>query len=246
MIKKKYHRLRILFLVILLFVLSFFIIESTVIKQYLLNPLLLKEFILTWGFFGPLAIIILQIFQAMFSFIPSQLTTIIAGFVFGPVLGLIYSLIGAFLGSMFVFSLARKYGKTLALKFFEKKDLVHFNMLFRQHRLRALFLARVAPLFPNDLVSLGAGLTGIRLRDFNLISSLGFVVQMTILTYFGSELSSERVNLSLILASLGVCLLFFVVLFEKQIKRRLIRDFYKLEKEGRILEKKIEMEFKKI
>lgn len=230
MIKKRHHPFRFVVFLLILIGLYYFASESPVIKQYLSNPELIKSLVLGFGVLAPLAVIFLQFFQTIITIIPSQITTILAGFLFGPVLGLAYSLIGAFFGSMLVFILARKYGKKLALKFFEKKDLVHFNVLFRQHKLWALFLARMTPIFPNDLVSFGAGLTKIRLRNFNLVSSLGFVFQMIILTYFGAELSTGKISLPLIIISVAVGLLLLIAIFEKKIKKVIIKDFHQIEK----------------
>ena len=236
MIKKRHHRLRWIILILMLVAFYFLASESTIVKHYLSNPESLKNLILGFGILAPLAIIILQFSQTTISIIPSQITTIVAGFILGPSLGLFYSLIGAFFGSMFVFLLARKYGKKLALKFFEKKDLIHFNLFFRKKKLWTLFLARITPLFPNDLVSFCAGLTKIKLKNFNTISSVGFVVQMIILTYFGSELATGKISFSLIIISIIVTLLLLVAVFEKKIKKVIIKDFHKLEKE---IEKRI-------
>lgn len=230
MIKKRHHRARFIIFIVILIALYFFATTSPFVKQYIDNPELLKKIILGFGILAPLAIIVLQFFQTTISIIPSQITTIVAGFIFGPIFGVLYSLIGAFFGSMFIFILARKYGRKLASKLFETKDLSHFNKLFKRNRLRVLFLARMAPIFPNDLVSFGAGMTRIKLRNFNIVSSIGFVFQMVILSYFGSELATGKISLPLIIISVMVSLLFLIAVFEKQIKKFLINDWHKVKK----------------
>ncbi len=241
MIKKRHHRARFIIFIAILIALYFFATTSPFVKQYVDNPELLKKIILGFGILAPLAIIVLQFFQTTISIIPSQITTIVAGFIFGPIFGVLYSLIGAFLGSMFIFVIARKYGSKLALKLFEKKDLNHFRLLFKKKRLKTLFLARIAPLFPNDLVSFGAGMTKMKLRNFNMVSSIGFVVQMIILSYFGSELSTGKVSLPLIVISVMVSLLFLIAIFEKQIKQFLINDWHKLERKIRKIKKALKL-----
>ncbi|MBR9683776.1 TVP38/TMEM64 family protein [Candidatus Woesearchaeota archaeon] len=239
MIKKRHHPFRFIIFLLILIAIYFLASEVPLVKQYLSNPESLKAVILGFGILAPLAIIILQFFQTTISILPSQITTIVAGFVFGPILGLAYSLIGAFFGSMFIFLIARKYGKKLALKIFEKKSLVHFNALFKRKKRWAVLLTRMAPIFPNDVVSFGAGLTDIKLKYFNLFSTIGFIIQMIILTYFGAELSTGKISLPLILVSSAVTLLILIALFAKPIKRIIIKDFHKLDNT-------IEKEFKKI
>ncbi|MBT4805551.1 TVP38/TMEM64 family protein [Candidatus Woesearchaeota archaeon] len=242
MIKKGHHKLKYLLFLILAILLYYLITESKAVQYYLANPELLKSLILSFGILAPIAIILLQTFQTTISIIPSQITTIVAGFVFGPVLGLVYSLIGAFFGSMIIFVVGRKYGKELALKLFGKKEMVHFHIFFKQKKKWALFLARIAPIFPNDLVSFMAGLTSIRLRDFNWVSTFGFILQMVILTYFGSELAAGEVSVTMILITVVVSLLLLLLIFKRPIKKFLIKELHLLEKEEKLLEK----EFKKI
>ena len=246
MMKKGPHKLKYFLLLILAILLYYLITESKAVQYYLANPELLKSLILSFGILAPIAIILLQTFQTTISIIPSQITTIVAGFVFGPVLGLVYSLIGAFFGSMIIFVVGRKYGKELALKLFGKREMVHFHIFFKQKKKWALFLARIAPIFPNDLVSFMAGLTTIKLRNFNWVSTLGFVLQMIILTYFGSELAAGEVSVTMILITVVVSLLLILLIFKNQVKRFLIKELHFLEKEEKVMGKLIEKEFKKI
>jgi uncharacterized membrane protein YdjX (TVP38/TMEM64 family) len=245
-IKKRVHKLKYFLLLALAILFYFLITESKTVQYYLANPELLKTLILSFGVLAPIAIILLQTFQTTISIIPSQITTIVAGFVFGPILGLVYSLIGAFFGSMIIFLVGRKYGKKLALKLFGKKEMVHFHIFFQQKKRWALFLARIAPIFPNDLVSFMAGLTSIRLRDFNWVSTVGFILQMIILTYFGAELAAGEVSVTMILITVMVSLLLLLLIFKNQIKMFLIKELRFLEKEEKVMEKLIEKEFKKI
>lgn len=217
-----------LFLILLLAILVVLIVvELSAFK----NPGLIRDFILQFGWLAPVVVIVLQVFQSMISIIPSQMTTIAAGYVFGPVVGLLYSLIGSFIGSALIFLISRKYGLKLAIKFFPHRDLVHFQAFFNQKKSNALFLARVAPIFPNDLISFAAGLTKINFWKFNLVSTIGFFVQMVILSFFGSGLAEGKINLPLIVISVIVGLLFLVVIFKNKIRKMVIKDLKEVEKE---------------
>ena len=228
--KKRHNKVKFFLLLAVIVVLYIVISESSLAQKYIADPESLREIIVGFGILAPIAIILLQAFQTTISIIPSQLTTIIAGFIFGPILGLVYSLIGAFLGSAGIFSLSRKYGDEMAEKFFDKEEIKHFHKMFKKRKSWALFMARITPIFPNDLVSFAAGLTKMRLRDFNIISTLGFVVQMVILAYFGSELAAGKVSTPLIVISIIVSLMFLALIFKNKIKKVLIKDISKIEK----------------
>tara|TARA_Y100000310_G_scaffold190615_1_gene190620 strand:- start:24054 stop:24770 length:717 start_codon:yes stop_codon:yes gene_type:complete len=212
--------------------------ESGILDNYL-GPAQLQESILSVGIWGPLIIIALQIFQTILSIIPSQITTIAAGFAFGPIEGLFYSLIGAFIGSSVIFYISRKYGKKIVSKIFSKREIVHFNSFFKQRKYFALFLGRVTPIFPNDLISVGAGLTNMSYWHFTIVSTIGFVFQMMLLTLFGSELSKGIVSTWLIFVTIIVGFFFIILIFKEQIKKIFIKDLH-------IAEKEIEREFRKI
>ena len=110
--------IKLLLLITILALLFWGIAQSDVVQESLADPEELRWFILRFGILAPLGLIVMQMFQTMFSIVPSQLTTILAGFIFGPLWGLVYSLIGAFLGSLFIFLIARKYGNKIASFFF--------------------------------------------------------------------------------------------------------------------------------
>jgi uncharacterized membrane protein YdjX (TVP38/TMEM64 family) len=228
--KRRHNKVKYPILLMVLIIAYFVVAQSDLVKNYLANPTTLREIIVGIGILAPLAVIILQTLQTIISIIPSQVTTIIAGFIFGPILGLVYSLIGAFLGSAIIFLISKKYGNELALKFFDQGEIKHFRKFFKREKMGALFLARVAPIFPNDLVSFAAGLTKIRFRDFNIVSTIGFVAQMIILTYFGSELAEGKLSAPLIALTVLVSLLFLALIFKEKIKRILIKDFKRTEK----------------
>ena len=63
-----------------------------------------------------------------------------------------------------------------------------------------------------------------------------------ILTYFGSELATGKVSFSLIIISVVISALFLIAVFEKRIKKLVIKGLHKLDDK----EHKIEKEFKKI
>lgn len=228
--EKEGRWVKLLLILALIGLLFFAIARSDLVRNSLADPGSLRSFILSFGILAPLGLILLQAFQTTISIIPSQLTTILAGFIFGPLWGLIYSLIGAFLGSLLIFSLARRYGRKIASFFFTEEEVVHFILFFKERKLLALFMARIAPLFPNDLVSSAAALTDISLFHFNLVSTAGFMVQMILLTYFGAELREGSVTLPLQIITVAVSFLLFLFLFKEKIHKILIHDLHLLKR----------------
>ncbi len=184
----------ILLAILLLF---YFLPDMTQLAKYA-DPYQLRVFIRKFGFLAPLVLIFLQTLQASFSVLPFYGVTIASGFVFGAFWGLIYALIGSFIGSAIAFLLARKYGINVLNKFVRKKDIVKFQHFFEGREGKALLLARFLPLFPNNVVSFTAGLTKMGFKQFNIISTIGFLFQILALTYFGDALSTGTVNWTIV------------------------------------------------
>jgi len=243
--KKESIWIKLLLIIIIVGVLFFVISQSALVRNSFKDPEALRSFILSFGILAPIGLIVLQIFQTTISIIPSQLTTILAGYIFGPLWGLVYSLIGAFLGSLLIFSLARKYGLKIASFFFTEEEIVHFILFFKQKKLVALFMARIAPLFPNDLVSSAAALTDISVLHFNLVSTAGFMVQMILLAFFGAELREGSVTFPLQLITFVISFLLFLFLFKEKIHKLLIHDLKLLEKSEMTIRKVLWKDFRK-
>jgi uncharacterized membrane protein YdjX (TVP38/TMEM64 family) len=224
---KNIHFLRYFIIIVGIIAVFYFSENNPWVKEYLSQPETIKTLVLSWGIAAPLVIILLQFFQTTISIIPSQVTTIVAGFLFGPIWGGIYSLIGVTLGSETIYSLSKKYGKKLALKLFNPVEIAHFQHFFKQKGNWSIFLARIMPFFPNDLVSFTAGLIGIKRKDFHLYSTFGFIPQIVLFSLIGWGLSPETAKVTLALLVAIVILLFLAVIFKNKIKNVVIKDLHK-------------------
>ena len=224
---KNIHFLRYFIIIVGIIAVFYFSENNPWVKEYFSQPESIKTLVLSWGIAAPLVIILLQFFQTTISIIPSQVTTIVAGFLFGPIWGGIYSLIGVTLGSETIYSISKKYGKKLALKIFNPIEIAHFQHFFKQKGNWSIFLARIMPFFPNDLVSFTAGLIRIKRKEFHLYSTLGFIPQIVLFSLIGWGLSPDTAKVTLALLVAVVILLFLAVIFKNKIKNLVIKDLHK-------------------
>ena len=156
------------------------------------------------GPFAPLLFIVV-----MAATVPSPVPTlpldIVAGRVFGPVLGTLYAVTGATLGALVSFYLARGLGRDFIARFLKG----HINFCQRcSDRLltKVVFLARLIPAASFDMVSYGAGLTKMSGLRFALASFAGMVPLTFLYASFGRLLFASN---TLVWVGGGV----FVVLF---------------------------------
>lgn len=123
--------------------------------------------------------------------IPSLPLDLAAGVVFGPLYGGLYAVIGAEIGAIGCFLIARSLGREALSRFLKTENT--FCQMCTDHQLMGLmFLARFIPVFSFDIVSYGAGLTNISLKAFALATLVGMAPPTFALTYFGSSIVSAQ------------------------------------------------------
>ncbi len=222
----------------MLLLIAISIIFKDQLKLIYANPEAVKAFLTSFGYFAPLILILIQMLQVIIFVIPGPVFTISGGYVFGPLLGSVYSLIGTLLGSILVFILARKYGRPWVENLVNQKDLHHFDAYFKKKGKLALLITRTIPvLFPNDVVSFAAGLTPLTLRSYFFISLIGFIPNLFLLNFFGDNLSNNmNPTTIIILAALGVIILAYFA--RHKIKKLCIKAIYEFEEELKSVEEK--------
>lgn len=153
---------------------------------------------------GPLAVILLMAFAIVFNPIPSAPIALAAGAVFGHGWGTLYIVLGAQLGAMAAFGIARFVGYELIRKWFGGK--IETGMWGNQNRLTFLvFVSRLLPFLSFDLISYGAGLTPIRFWRFAFATLFGLIPMSFLLAHFGAELAKTELTRAIPIAlGLGV------------------------------------------
>lgn len=195
---------------ILLFVLFFLIFVLQIfwdIESYF-TPALIKEFLSSSGGFAPLIYMTAMASAIIISPIPSLPLNIAAGALFGPFLGTAYSVIGALGGAVVSFTIARRLGRR-AIERFAKGHIDFCTDCSDRLLTKIVFLSRLLPFVSFDVVSYGAGLTKMSLKNFSLATCLGMIPLTFIYNYFGSVLVFSKV-LTLILGLLFVMLFFLI------------------------------------
>ena len=156
-----------------------------------LRPLFLKQddiriFIQSIGVVAPLIFIGLQLLQTIIPFVPGGFITLSGGYLFGVVLGTLYSLIGLVLGSFIVFSISNKYLAPYVKKS-KNKNVRKLNLLLKAYCSPLLFVTRMIPFFPHDLFSYVVGSSSISRKKFMIATVLGFLPHAFIHSYVGDS-----------------------------------------------------------
>ncbi|MFD1587652.1 TVP38/TMEM64 family protein [Halorientalis brevis] len=154
----------------------------------------LREWIRQFGVFAPLVFIVIQAAQVVVAPIPGQIVALASGYVFGPVAGTVYSLVGVLLGSAVAFSLASRFGRPVVEQLLHEDVLARFDGFVDRVGLPGLLAFVIIPGLPDDAICFLSGLTKWRLRTFLAIITIGRLPAYVITVYAGGELAAGQVT----------------------------------------------------
>jgi len=152
----------------------------------------LRVWIAQFGVFAPLVFILIQTLQVIVAPIPGQIVALVAGYLFGPVAGTVYSLTGVLIGSAIAFSLAKRYGRTLVEDILHEDVVDRFDGFVERVGAPGLFVLVIVPGLPDDAICFLSGLTPWRLRTFMAVIAVGRLPAYVLTVYAGGELASGR------------------------------------------------------
>ena len=122
--------------------------------------------------------------------IPASILTFAGGAIFGLGKGFALVVIGAFIGALISFCLARTIAHDAVQRMLANRPAVQSIERAVSHQgRRVVFLLRLSPVIPFGLANFALGLTSIRFRDY-LFGHLGTIPGSLLYTYYGAALGS--------------------------------------------------------
>jgi uncharacterized membrane protein YdjX (TVP38/TMEM64 family) len=122
---------------------------------------------------------------AAVAFVPGSLLTLAAGAVFGLVKGVLYVFIAAVLGSAAAFLVSRHLARTLIeQRLAGNARFAAIDRAVSAQGRKIVFLLRLSPVFPFNLLNYALGLTNVHFIDY-LIASVGMLPGTLLYVYYG-------------------------------------------------------------
>jgi len=203
-----------------------------------------RNFINSFGIYGPIVLIILIIISVILLMLPTTIFVMVAGFLYGPLIGTTCSVIGILIGSSIVFFMSQKYGRPFVEHHVHKKDLQHFDIMFKKMGTPAFFISRLIPIIPNNVVNMAMGLTKISFKSFFWLSFIGYIPETIVYCMFGEQLLSGHLDHRLLIFVSIALVFFFIYLFRHQLRIFFVKEIKEFEeeikKEEKILIKDVE------
>lgn len=181
------------------------------------TPQLLEELLRQFGLYrAALCYIIIYALRPLV-FFPATLLTIASGLLFGPWLGILFTIIGENASANFAFLLARWFGRRWVEQH-ESTQIQRWEKRLCANGLLTVLILRLLML-PFDVVNYGCGLTAMRQRDFAVGTFIGILPALISFVLLGG-IGATGVRNRLFLLLLSVLFLLFGLLFAKLLRRR--------------------------
>jgi len=157
--------------------------------QRLMDRETIEALVARAGIWGPVLIIGLMTVAVVASPIPSAPIALAAGAAYGHLWGTVQVVLGAELGALIAFGLARALGRDALQRIFGER--VDAGLLGSQNALTwTVFASRLMPFISFDMISYAAGLSCLHAWRFALATLAGIVPTSFLLAHVGIEAAS--------------------------------------------------------
>lgn len=176
---------------------AYWLLHETGALTTIMDAAALRDHMTRLGAWGPLTVIALMVLAIMVSPIPSAPIALAAGAVYGHIWGTVYIILGAELGALAAFGIARWLGAATLRRWFG--DQLSVGLMGSQNTLMIIVLvSRLLPFVSFDIISYAAGLTVIQFWRFAVATLIGIVPASFLLAHFGGEMATGETDRILI------------------------------------------------
>ncbi len=193
----------------------------------------LKEIILKGGAYSYLIFFVIQFLQVCLVPIPAIITTLAGTMVFGPWITSLISIIAVISASVFSFFLGKKIGRKLVVWVAGEEETKKWEEKINRGKY-VFFLMMLFPFFPDDILCLVAGATGMTYKFFIITNIITRPIGIISTCFLGSgqliPFSGWGIPVWIILIILGAILFYLSFKFQPQIENFVLKLAGKMDK----------------
>ena len=217
-------------IVLLLIAVTLLVVLGQMARGYVSGFALWLEGLGPWG---PVAFIAGYV-VATVAFVPGSILTLAAGALFGLGRGIVFVLVAATLGASAAFLVARYVARGAIEKKLEgNQRFAAIDRAIGEQGRKIVFLLRLSPVFPFNLLNYGLGLTKVRFIDY-VVASIGMLPGTVLYVYYGKVIgdvaklaAGTKVGggaANYILLGIGLIATIVVTAFVTRLARRALRE----------------------
>lgn len=176
-----------------------------------------------------LVYIVIQTMQVIISIIPGQAFQFAAGYLYTFFPGLLFSLIGAVIGTTIAFHLAKILGSDAVHLFIsQEKTAYYLERLNSKRAYTIVFFLYLIPGLPKDIICYAAGISEMKFKPFLILSMIGRTPGMAGSLLIGALYLREHYVLMGIIIVLAVIAFILCVIYRNKIHGYLDRFYGKI------------------
>ena len=142
------------------------------------------EWVAELGYLGPIVFIIAYALAAV-AFVPGSILTLAAGAIFGLVKGVALVFVAATLGATAAFLISRYVARNaIEQRLAGNEKFAAIDKAVGNEGRKLVFLLRLSPVFPFNLLNYALGLTKVKFADY-FVASLGMLPGTILYVYYG-------------------------------------------------------------
>lgn len=133
-------------------------------------------------------------FQPILLPTPEAITISMGAMTFGPIKAFILGFIGSMIGIATMYSISRRFGTKLIMKFIKSKDLEKYKNYVQKNEVLLTGLLFIIPILPDEVVCAGAGILGISKRPFFIIAGITKIITIATYSYMVEFADNFNIN----------------------------------------------------
>ena len=182
-----------------------------------------RDYIISLGNLGAVVFILFQMLQIVIAPIPGEVIQIAGGYIYGSLLGTIYTISGMLLGAYIAFFFTRYLGGSFIEKLLRNEKSQWITDIADNHKLSIiLFIIFLIPGLPKDFFIYVAGLTPIKPLRFFGIMLVGRFPWLLASVIIGSNLRHENYTLTIIISVIAIVSFALGLLYKDRIISKFI------------------------
>lgn len=201
--RKDKNKVRTVFFIIFIAVTIILTIVLIPVIKLIMTPegrALLKVKVESFGAFGPVAFLAIQIIQVVVALIPGEPIEILGGVLFGGIGGFLLCMIGNIIGMITVFYIVRGLGKSFVQKVVDSKAMSKLKIMNDEKKLELLvFVLFLIPGTPKDSFTYLVPLTRINPVKYFIYASIARIPSVISSTILGDSIVGGKLVLSIVI-----------------------------------------------
>ena len=176
---------------------------------------MVAEWFKSFGFWGPLIIILTMTIQMFLIIFPTWLPMIVAVLAYGAFWGVLISIAAVFLASTLGYFIGKHLSDPISNKLISKNTYLKISSLVKTHGVASVILFRISPFLSNDAISFIAGLMDMGYKRYILATMAGIIPLACAIAYFSRDIESLKSGLYWI-GGAGIVLYIFYIWLKRR------------------------------